>query len=234
MHAVLFTKADLDAHVSAALVKAYLDDDQDGTVDSPGLDRIRRRASVYVIGALGGVFPSLSTLVMEAPIEAGTTPPNIGITGTPKSLGYRLVVDIVGAGALGVATFRWSVDDGATWSATAATAATAELTGTGLTVTFPDVTYAADNEWRSAASYPSELKGLALEAAHFMLARRHPEVARDRWVDLKKALDAEIQQIVEANRIAGESPPDPVADPASSEDVLAGGAFVMTEPRRGW
>lgn len=61
----------------------------------------------------------------------------MGLTGTPND-DYQLVFQFLFGGAVGVATFRWSRDAGATWSDPLVTAATVALTGTGLTATFTD------------------------------------------------------------------------------------------------
>lgn len=94
-------------------------------------------------------MPAPETLT---PVTAtGTTPPTVTLSGDPSPFVTTLHVDIVGAGVRGVSTFRWSSDNGVTWQPTVATAATAALAGTGITVAFAAGAYAADNLYRADA-----------------------------------------------------------------------------------
>ncbi len=84
--------------------------------------------------------------------SSGTTPPTVTLTGTPLVGVSIMKVDIVVGGTRGTATFRWSLDNGTTWSSTAATAASIALTGSGLTVNFATGTYNADNLYSAFAT----------------------------------------------------------------------------------
>lgn len=77
----------------------------------------------------------------------GTTPPAVTIAGASSLASPAdLEVQITGAGALGTATFQWSLNGGSTWSSSL-TAASVSLPGTGLTVTFPPGMYATNNAY---------------------------------------------------------------------------------------
>ncbi len=122
----------------------------------------------------------LTGSTMTSPMgEAGTTPPDITLAGTPLGP-WKLVIDIVTGGASdGTATFRFSTDGGNTYSATytvtsgggafvlddSISAAVAPITGTktadslvgvngktGITATFTNGTYNADNVYKSIAN----------------------------------------------------------------------------------
>lgn len=118
---------------------------------------------------------------MGAVTATGTTPPTVTLAGTPLGP-YKLVIDIVTGGASGTATFRFATDGGTgtnSWSATytvpaaggsivlddSAQAAVADILGaktadslvgrngkTGITATFANGTYNADNLYKSKAN----------------------------------------------------------------------------------
>jgi hypothetical protein len=117
---------------------------------------------------------------MTSPMgETGTSPPDVTLAGTPLGP-WKLVIDCVTGGlSNGTATFRFSTDGGSTWSATYAipngggpillddssTAAVADINGektddslvgkegrTGITATFTNGTYNADNVYKSIAN----------------------------------------------------------------------------------
>lgn len=120
----------------------------------------------------------LDDSTMGAVTSSGTTPPAVTLSGTPLGA-WDLQIDIVTGGlSNGTATFRFSVDGGNTWSATYAvptgggaivlddshTAAVADINGaktvdsmvgmngkTGITATFANGTYNADNLYRAKA-----------------------------------------------------------------------------------
>lgn len=105
----------------------------------------------------------LTGSTMGTVTSTGTNPPGITLTGTPTGP-WQLYIDIVGAGTVGNATFRFSTDGGNTWSATLTTAASVELTDTavdslvgnngetGITCAFTAGTHAADNVYVSTAN----------------------------------------------------------------------------------
>jgi len=106
---------------------------------------------------------------MTSPMgEAGTTPPDITLSGTPLGP-WKLVIDITTGGLSdGTAKFRFSTDGGNTWSQDGLVVtsgggafvltdpATDSLVGrnglTGITATFTNGTYNADNLYKSIAN----------------------------------------------------------------------------------
>jgi hypothetical protein len=95
---------------------------------------------------------SIGSTGLKAQFTAGTHYANglyqalvgrVGLQGTPTGGPWDFRVQIVGTGALGTATFKYSSDAGATWSAALATAATVSLGTTGMVATFANVTYAS-------------------------------------------------------------------------------------------
>jgi len=68
----------------------------------------------------------------------------VGIAGTPSGGPWDFRIKINATGALGVATFKYSSDAGATWSSSAlTTAATVPLGTTGMVASFASVTYSS-------------------------------------------------------------------------------------------
>lgn len=105
----------------------------------------------------------LTGSTMGTVTSSGTTPPGITLSGTPTGP-WVLHIDIVDAGTVGNATFRFSTDGGNTWSATLTTGASVALTDTatdslvgnngttGITCAFTAGTHAADNLYVSTAN----------------------------------------------------------------------------------
>lgn len=93
------------------------------------------------------------------PLAAGTVPPAVTISGTlTQSLGLYIQID--GAGTLGIATFKWSINNGSTFVATAVlTAASVVLGATGITAAFPAGTYLTDNIYRATGAQRNDLSG---------------------------------------------------------------------------
>lgn len=82
---------------------------------------------------------------------AGTTPPVVTLTGT-LTQATAILLDMPVGGARGTAEFRWSFDNGATWSAQTLTAATVAIGATGVTANFPVGTYNTDNTYRTTVA----------------------------------------------------------------------------------
>lgn len=59
---------------------------------------------------------------------------------------------------------------------------------------------------------PDECVRLSLDAAEMFIAKRHPEVIRLSWVDLKNAIDKDLDRVRTAKRSLGKRPPDPAAN----------------------
>lgn len=104
-----------------------------------------------ISGLILWLDPSSGITLSTTLFAEGTTPPVVTMSGTlgqscPLKLGNFT------GGTLGVATFQWTVDNGATWSASIATAASVAIGTTGLTVAFPAGTYNANNTYKAAVS----------------------------------------------------------------------------------
>lgn len=75
-------------------------------------------------------------------------------SGTPRD-GYQIVVKIVAAGNLGVATFQYSLDNGNTFSGVVATASTFALGSTGVVLGFTSAAYVAGDTYSATCTAPS-------------------------------------------------------------------------------
>jgi hypothetical protein len=102
---------------------------------------------VYAVRAQADIAGSVSA------DSANPSSPAVTVTGSPLDA-YEIVVRIVKEGALGTATFTYSLDGGDTTSQEIATAATYTLPGTGLTLNFATGTYAAGATYRFRATAP--------------------------------------------------------------------------------
>lgn len=71
--------------------------------------------------------------------QSGFSPGAVTMTGQPNNA-YQVRVEILSSGNLGVATFRWSTDGGATWSTalTVPSAGTFPIPGTALVIVFSE------------------------------------------------------------------------------------------------
>lgn len=95
---------------------------------------------VLVSDMCAQVYPTIVT--------GGTAPPAVTISGgLCGAKPTNLKLDIPLGGALGVATFRFSLDNGATWSAATVTAANVALGNTGLVAAFPAGPYNVNNTY---------------------------------------------------------------------------------------
>lgn len=128
--------------------------------------------------------------------SSGTSPPVATITGTPSGA-WKLQIDCLVGGAAGTATYRFSTDNGNTWSASVTTNATPgtavaltdtavdSLVGangkTGLSVAFAAGTFNADNLWTSNASLKAMSMLLKKRALAFWYSDRNMglETAKD-------------------------------------------------------
>lgn len=121
-------------------------------------------AALFQWSADGGQTWSLNPVLAAT----GTTPPAATVSGSSSLASPAdLQIQITGAGALGTAAFRWSLNAGATWSS-GLTAPSVPLPGTGLTVSFPAGVYATDNVYvaqgiQTAARVVLGVTGLSLQ-----------------------------------------------------------------------
>lgn len=89
--------------------------------------------------------------------SGGSSGPLVTLSGAPNDQ-YDSIVTIVAGGAVGTATFKYSLDGGDTYSETLATAAT-YLLPSGVTVAFPAGTYVAAETYSWTDTAPSMTSG---------------------------------------------------------------------------
>jgi hypothetical protein len=92
-----------------------------------------------------------TTSAMTQVVATGTAPPAVTLAGLPLGIVRTLRIEARDPGALGVATFRWRPNADADWSADLSTAASVDLTGSGLTATFASGTYTGDDVYEASA-----------------------------------------------------------------------------------
>lgn len=118
-------------------------------------------------GAAGGVLQwcraDLGITLGATPLASGTLPPAVTLSGTlAQALGVR--IEIQTTGIRGTATFRWSTDNGTTWTeSSVVTAATYALGTTGITANFPVGTYTNDNVYKATIATWADQSGAALD-----------------------------------------------------------------------
>jgi hypothetical protein len=114
----------------------------------------------------------------SAVTSTGTAPPAVTFTGTPNGV-YKILVEITTGGARGTAVFRYSLDNGATYTTAVATAATVLLGDSGVTANFAVGTYTDDNVYTSHAKFTT----LLLKRGALVLWRnRRPQIESQRVV----------------------------------------------------
>jgi phage gp36-like protein len=63
-----------------------------------------------------------------------------------------------------------------------------------------------------AEPYPDRVVCLALDAAEYLAARRHPEYVKRDWRVLKEELERDLDRLRTQKRSMGRAPPDPAAN----------------------
>lgn len=107
-----------------------------------------------------------ATIPAEGAMAQTGAGPAITLSGTPYD-GYGVEVVVVQGGARATATFKYSLDGGATYSAELVTATTYVIPNSGLTLNFPVGTYVAAEEYTAACTAPRTTTtdlGTALDA----------------------------------------------------------------------
>lgn len=93
----------------------------------------------------------VDTASWGAVTEAGTSPPDLTLSGSPLN-NYSLKVKITTGGTLTNAKFKYSLNGGKTYSKAITTAATYVMPGTGTTLNFASGTYSTDNVYTADVS----------------------------------------------------------------------------------
>jgi hypothetical protein len=94
--------------------------------------------------------------------KAGTTPPDVSLTGRPTLGSLQIILVIVAGGAVGTAQFKTSIDGGMTYGAVVSTAASVKLpvdSGYGLQVLFSPGAYSADDIYSAPTPVPETILG---------------------------------------------------------------------------
>jgi hypothetical protein len=115
---------------------------------------------IYCMRATG------STAGSNSAVTASGGGPTVTLSGAPYD-DYTAIVKVVLGGARGTATFKYSLDNGSTYSPVIVTAATYLIPGTGVTVNFASGTYVADEtySWTSTApGYSTTNLGACVDA----------------------------------------------------------------------
>lgn len=95
-------------------------------------------------------------------ITQSATGPALTATGSEPDDSYELRVEVLIAGEVGTAEFRYSLDGGDTWSPAIATAATYEIPDSGITLQFPAGTYVEGEVYSATCTAPAfDTSGLA-------------------------------------------------------------------------
>lgn len=142
----------------------------------------------------------VTSSTMSTVVASGTTPPTVTLAGTPLGA-FKLQIDVVtGGSSNGTATFRFTTDNGNTWSSTYAipngggafvlddslTGAVADINSshpsdslvgvngkTGITATFANGTYNADNLYTSNSQLKVMTMLLKKNALAFWYSAQH-------------------------------------------------------------
>ncbi|WP_052155153.1 DUF2586 family protein [Thermus sp. 2.9] len=142
---------------------------------------------VYAVRAAGDIAGSV-TADTQNPAS-----PAVSVSGSPLDA-YEIVVRIVRGGAVGTATFTYSLDGGDTVSAEIVTAASYDLPGTGLTLNFGTGTYTAGAVYRFQATAPrasvSSVQAAVREALNAPILYEYIQVAQPTDAAMWAALDA--------------------------------------------
>ncbi|WP_448377541.1 DUF2586 family protein, partial [Fervidobacterium sp.] len=142
---------------------------------------------VYAVRAQADIAGSVSA-------DSGNpSSPAVTVTGDPLDA-YEIVVRIVRGGAVGTATFVYSLDGGDTESLETTTAASVSLAGTGLTLNFAAGTYTAGAIYRFRTTAPrasvSSVQQAVREALNAPILYEYIQIAQPTDAAMWAALDA--------------------------------------------
>lgn len=177
--------------------------------DSPGFlaTRIAMRSS-YINGRLrkrygnaGSPLGNSLPFGQTAPalIAQGTNPPNVTLTGRPILGCMQFQIIITTGGALGSAAFKWSSDNGVTFTSGVLTAATVTLGSTGVIANFSTGTYSTDNSYASDTCVPEiVLSWLTVLVTDDMYRKRGRDPQDPAMADLKEDVVTALAEIKEA------------------------------------
>jgi len=160
----------------------------------------------HVAGLFAWYRASQGATLGSTPLATGTAPPVVTIATTdgalPVASGLR--IEITTTGARGTADFRWSVNDGATFEASAVlTAATVTLGPANITVTFPVGTYTNDNVYRATCSQWNDMSPNALNLSQATAANQPVRNPKNTSANGRPTIDTSDTTDVLTNATAG-------------------------------
>jgi len=130
---------------------------------------------MFISGASGAFIPTdlsgcvlwlradLGITLSSTLLKSGTSPPTVTLSGT-LTTNTSLTLDIPVGGTLGVAEFRYKINDGS-FSSNIVTSATYAVPGTGLTLNFPNSTYSINNTYATTVNIWADLSGSGNDAS---------------------------------------------------------------------
>lgn len=142
---------------------------------------------VYAVRAQGDIAGSIT------PDSGNPSSPAVTLSGSPLDA-YEIVVQIIRGGAVGTATFTYSLDGGDTVSLETTTASALTLPGTGLSLNFAAGSYTAGAVYRFRTTAPkasvSTIQAAVREALGSNLLYEYIQVAQPTDAAIWAALDA--------------------------------------------
>ena len=164
-------------------------------------------------------------------VPQGALLPLVSLVDRPLLGCLEIVIQVTGAGGLGVAQFQWSQDAGDTWAATGVTVASkVALTGTGMSVVFPDSSYGIGNLYIAPTPVPEIALGWLVSMVDVDIWDRRGVNAQDptivRYVDKVTKADAQIAQAANSDIGLFELP---FNDSIASSAINHGGPLSYSE-----
>lgn len=163
-------------------------------------------------------------------VKSGTTPPDLSLTGRPVLGSMQIIIAITTGGDTGTAIFKWSSNNGVTYTTGVTSASTVSLTGTGLTLNFPSTgTFSTDNVYAAATPVPEIVLGWLTTLVTYDLYRKRGVNPQDPQIEL---LVAEMNTVLDEIKEAADSK-DGLFDLPTSEDensaVTTGGPLGTSQ-----
>lgn len=184
--------------------------------------RLRKR-----YGRRGGQLFGLTPPVL---LGTGTAPPAIALSGIPVVGSMQLVLQLLGAGGLGVSTFEWSSNNGGSFAGPLTTAATVPLVGSGLVATFASGEYSTDNLYRASTPVPGAvIRWLVDLVSYDGMCRRYRNTVDPAIVDFKARADQAKLEVQEAANSETGLFDLPVSEDIGGSDVRTGGPLAYSE-----
>lgn len=145
----------------------------------------------------GGVLPwGQSPPVLVATLEPA---PAVALVGRPTLGSIQVRIEITTGGLLGVAIFKWSQDNGVTWTLNVTTGASVPLGTTGMSALFPAVAFTTNDLYSASPPVPETILQWLTSLVTEDVAIRHGVNTNDPLFDrISKRVDTARTQIQEA------------------------------------